>query len=236
MKKDSDWIIGGASGVLAGYTARSISKDPSITKMKWYRKKKELYETGLSGHQYLQESKKELQQAAAANTKQKGDIKMTQTNGNATQTKKRGKLPLAMLTGAVIGGAFVLIKNPEERKRIMEGTKSTKNAVTGYASEVKEDPKAKKDDLLTRIQNVVTIANEAITTVQEVFNNQGKEITEKVKDIKEESEAIIHTAKDAGEDLQEVGGKAKEAKEELTESKEEPSVQQEKVVEVNAQR
>lgn len=103
MKKDSDWIIGGASGVLAGYTARSISKDPSITKMKWYRKKKELYETGLSGHQYLQESKKELQQAAAANTKQKGDIKMTQTNGNATQTKKRGKLPLAMLTGAVIG-------------------------------------------------------------------------------------------------------------------------------------
>ncbi|WP_226581972.1 hypothetical protein [Halobacillus litoralis] len=156
-----------------------------------------------------------------------------------TTPKKRGnkKLPLAILTGALIGGAFVLIKDPAERKRLKEGTRSKKDAVSEYASEVKEDPSAKKDDLVTRVRNVVNIASEAAATIQEVFNNQGKEITEKVKDIKEESEEIVSTAKEAGEELQDVGEKAQEAKNELTEDSEETAgVPQEKVVEVNPQR
>ncbi|WP_406945171.1 hypothetical protein ACJA3J_20875 [Halobacillus sp. SY10] len=154
--------------------------------------------------------------------------------------KKRGnkKLPIAILTGALVGGAFILIKDPKERKRLKEGTRSTKDAVSGYASEVKEDPSAKKDDLVTRVRNVVNIVSEAAATVQDVFNNQGKEIADKAKDIKEESEEIINTAKDAGEDLQEVGDKAKEAKDELSEDSDEENatVPQEKVVEVNPQR
>ncbi|MGR9048168.1 hypothetical protein ACQ4XT_06055 [Halobacillus faecis] len=158
----------------------------------------------------------------------------------AQTTKKRGnkKLPIAILTGAIIGGAFILIKDPKERKRLKEGTRSTKDAVSDYASEVKEDPSAKKDDLVTRVRNVVNIVSEAAATVQDVFNNQGKEIADRAKDIKEESEEIINTAKEAGEDLQEVGDKAQEAKDELKENsaEEEAKVPQEKVVEVNPQR
>lgn len=169
---------------------------------------------------------------------------MENQNVNQNQQQpatKRGnkKLPIAILTGALIGGAFILIKDPSERKRLKEGTRSTKDTVSGYASEVKENPSAKKDDLVTRVRNVVSIVSEAATTVQEVFNNQGKEITEKAKDIKEESEEIVNTAKDAGEDLQDVGEKAKEAKSELTDDdseEENATVPQEKVVEVNPQR
>ncbi|MGP4059476.1 hypothetical protein [Halobacillus sp. H74] len=161
-------------------------------------------------------------------------------NQTTPQNQKRGnkKLPIAILTGALIGGAFILIKDPSERKRLKEGTRSTKDAVSGYASEVKEDPSAKKDDLVTRVRNFVSVANEAVATVQEVFNNQGKEITEKAKDIKEESEEIVSTAKDAGEDLQEAGDKAKEAKDELAEPSNEENTDQtrEKVAEINHQR
>ncbi|CDQ18566.1 hypothetical protein SAMN05192559_101822 [Halobacillus karajensis] len=168
---------------------------------------------------------------------------MENQNINQQQTpKKRGnkKLPIAILTGALIGGAFILIKDPRERKRLKEGTRSTKDAVSDYASEVKENPSAKKDDLVTRARNVVNIVSETAATVQDVFNNQGKEIAEKAKDIKEESEEIVNTAKDAGEDLQEAGDKAKEVKDELSDegSQDETTTpsSDEKVVEVNPQR
>ncbi|RWZ58710.1 hypothetical protein EQV77_07020 [Halobacillus fulvus] len=149
--------------------------------------------------------------------------------------KKGSKLPLALLAGAVIGGAIVLIKDPNERQRLKDRTRTTKESISGYASEVKQDPSGKKDDLVTKVRNVVSIANEAISTIQEVYNTQGKEIKEKVQDIKQESEEIIETAKDAGEDLQEVSDKAQEAKEELTDSAEatEEKPADEKVVEVN---
>ncbi|MCA1020652.1 YtxH domain-containing protein [Halobacillus litoralis] len=161
-------------------------------------------------------------------------------------TKKSGskKLPIAIVTGALIGGAIVLAKDPEQRRRLKEGSRSKKDSVAEYASEVKENPSEKKDDLVTRVRNIVNIASEAAATVQEVFNNQGKEITDKVKDIKEESEEIVSTAKDAGEELQEVGDKAREAKDELSSDEEDqtnqtagktftPSNTQDNVTEIN---
>ncbi|MBA2174953.1 hypothetical protein H0266_08620 [Halobacillus locisalis] len=145
------------------------------------------------------------------------------------QTKSNKKLPLAILAGAVVGGAIILIKDSEERKQLKERSRSTKDAISGYASDVKEDPVAEKDALVTKVRKFVSVANEAISTIQEVYNNQGKEIQDKVKDIKEESEEIIDTAKEAGEELQETSEKVQD---ELSES-EENKPADEKVVEVN---
>lgn len=230
--KGQNWAVGLGTGFLSGFILRKIMKEPSITKMKVKRKKNQIYETGKRQYEDIQATKTKLLVEAQQNLKsERGNNTMENQNVNQTQTPaKRGnkKLPIAILTGAIVGGAFVLLKDPSERKRVKEGSRSTKDAVSGYASEVKEDPSAKKDDIVTRVRSVVNIVSEAAATVQDVFNNQGKEITEKVKDIKEESEEIVNTAKDAGEDLQEVGDKAKEAKSELKEdSQQEETSQQE---------
>ncbi|SFK08204.1 hypothetical protein SAMN04487936_10715 [Halobacillus dabanensis] len=248
--KGLEWLIGSSAGLISGLSLRKWRKEPSVTKMKYDRKKEDFYQTGRIQHKDIQTTKKKMRMEAKKNLMtERGTSIMENQNINQQQTAtKRGnkKLPIAILTGALIGGAFILIKDPSQRKRLKEGTRSTKDAVSNYASDVKEDPSAKKDDLVTRARNVASIVSEAATTVQEVFNNQGKEITEKAKDIKEEakdikeeSEEIVNTAKDAGEDLQNVGDKAKEAKSELTEEKSEEENEktpQEKVVEVNPQR
>ncbi|MGP4078077.1 hypothetical protein [Halobacillus sp. K22] len=237
-----DWLTGLSIGTLGGMSAQSLKKSPSVYKMKFKRKKESFVETGKEKYRNMQSARQELQRKAKTNTKGKSNMENNQTTQNQNQNQpKRGgrKLPLAIITGAVIGGAFILIKDPQERQRLKEGSRSTKESVSGFASEVKEDPSGKKDDIMTRVKRVVNITNEAISTIQEVFNNQGKEITDKVQDIKEESEEIISTAKDAGEDLQDAGSKAKEAKEELTDSENEAAASSEKednVVSVNKTR
>ncbi|MCA1012255.1 hypothetical protein [Halobacillus halophilus] len=235
-----DWLTGLSIGALSGMSAQSLKKSPSVYKMKFERKKDNFVETGKEKYRNMQAARQELQRKAKTNTKGKLNMENNQTTQNQTQPKRGGrKLPLAIITGAVIGGAFILIKDPQERQRLKEGSRSTKESVTGFASEVKEDPSGKKDDIMTRVKRVVNITNEAISTIQEVFNNQGKEISDKVQDIKEESEEIISTAKDAGEDLQEAGSKAKEAKEELTDSEDEAAATsntEDNVVSVNKTR
>ncbi|MGP4069165.1 hypothetical protein [Halobacillus sp. B29] len=236
-----DWLTGLSVGALSGISAQSLKKSPSVYKMKFERKKDNFVETGKEKYRNIQSARQELQRKAKTNTKGKSNMENNQTTQTQNQSKRGSgrKLPLAIITGAVIGGAFILIKDPQERQRLKEGSRSTKDSVTGFASEVKEDPSGKKDDIMTRVKRVVNITNEAISTIQEVFNNQGKEISDKVQDIKEESEEIISTAKDAGEDLQEAGTKAKEAKDELTESEEEAAASSEKednVVSVNKTR
>lgn len=228
---NKEWIAGASIGLLSGVGLQKIRQEPSVWKIKFDRKRAHFYQSGKAEYEKIQEAKASLINEAQ---KRKGNDQMTnqqQTNQNQKQNKS-SKLPIAIITGAVIGGAFVLLKDPEERRRLKDSSCSKKDSISSYASEVKEDPSGTKDSLVSKVRNVVSIANEALSTVQQVYNEQGKEITGKVKDIKEESEEIVETAKEAGDELQDVGDKAKEAKEELSDSTEDKSAD-EKNVEVN---
>ncbi|UOQ95512.1 hypothetical protein MUO14_11650 [Halobacillus shinanisalinarum] len=144
-------------------------------------------------------------------------------NNNEKQTQKnstKGKLTLAMTAGAVVGGAFVLVRNPSARTRLKETSGSTKNTVSQYISNVKADPAGAKNQLVDRIQKTASITREAVNKIQDILDNEGKEITNRVQEVKEESEEIVSTAKEASDELKEVGDKVGEAKDELTESKE----------------
>lgn len=129
--------------------------------------------------------------------------------------RRNNKLPLAILTGAVIGGAFILFKDPEERRRLKQQSRSTKDSISTYAHDAKENPSETKDALVTKVRRFVSAASEVVTTLQTVYNEQGQDIKEKMKDIKEESEEVVDTAKEASAELQEAGEKAQE---ELSES------------------
>ncbi|WP_079477653.1 YtxH domain-containing protein [Halobacillus salinus] len=147
--------------------------------------------------------------------------------------QKKNKLPLAILAGAVIGGAFVLLRDPEERRRLKEQSRTTKDSVSSYAHEAKENPSETKDAFVSKVRRFVSAANEVVTTVQSVYNEHGQEIKDKVKEIKEESEEVVDTAKEAGAELQEAGEKAQE---ELSETETEAQLPSEdNVVEVPAQ-
>ncbi|UOR10764.1 hypothetical protein [Halobacillus amylolyticus] len=145
-------------------------------------------------------------------------------NTDEQQVQKKstkGKLTLAMTAGALVGGAFVLVRNPSARTRLKETSGSTKNTVSQYISDVKADPTGAKNQLVDRIQKTASITREAINKIQDILDNEGREITNKVREVKEESKEIVSTAKEAGDELKEVGDKVGEAKDELTESKEE---------------
>ncbi|UOQ45013.1 hypothetical protein MUN89_03405 [Halobacillus salinarum] len=144
------------------------------------------------------------------------------TQNQTAQTKKgKKKLPLAILAGAVIGGAFILIKDPQERRRLKQKTSQTKDTVSQYTSEVKEDPSGKKDEVLDRVRRTATVIKDVFSTVQEIIDNEGKELKQQAQTIKDDSQDMLSTAQDVKEDLKEVGDKTAEAKEELTTSSEE---------------
>ncbi|SDJ34720.1 hypothetical protein [Salimicrobium halophilum] len=137
-------------------------------------------------------------------------------NYNQNQNRRRGnKLPLAMVSGALVGAAVILATDSEERARLKNGSSNAKHKVSSYATRVKEDPQGVKDDWLGRIQRAAAVTKEAVQKIQEILDEQGAQIKESAQDIQSESKEMIETAKDAGEELQSVGDKAQEAKEEL---------------------
>lgn len=225
MANKDQWL--GLAVGLAGGLGFSKWKEPA-SQMKRERKRTEWMNKGRKSYNEIQQAKAELSATAINNLSERG-ISMNQQQPT-TKTRKSRKLPIAVITGAVVGGAIILIKDKDERQRLLNKTRSTKDSVSEYASEVKENPGAKKDSLVTKVKKIVEVANEVASTVQDVYNNQGKEIQHKVKDIKNESEEIIETAKEAGEELQEAGEHAREAKDELKDGEKDSN---EKVVEVN---
>lgn len=135
---------------------------------------------------------------------------------NQTKSKKGNKLPLAMVSGALVGAVVVLATDSQERGRLKSGSSNAKHKVSDYANRVKEDPQGVKDDWLGRIQGAASITKEAVQKIQEILDEQGSQIKESAQDIQSESKEMIDTAKDAGEELQSVGDKAQEAKDELS--------------------
>ncbi|WP_163527915.1 hypothetical protein [Halobacillus ihumii] len=141
------------------------------------------------------------------------------TQQTQVQTKSlTGKLTLAMTAGAIIGGAFVLIKNPSERTRLKERSGATKDTLSQYVSKVKADPSGTKEELVNRIQRTTSVTKEAINKIQDILDNEGRELKEKVQEVKVDSEEIVSTAKEASEELKDVNSKVNEAKDELTDS------------------
>ncbi|WP_241655846.1 hypothetical protein [Halobacillus litoralis] len=65
--KNTEWIIGLSAGIVGGLIARSLIYEPSVTKMKFNRKKAEFYECGLTQYQDIQSTKHKLETEAVKN-------------------------------------------------------------------------------------------------------------------------------------------------------------------------
>ncbi|SIS40134.1 hypothetical protein [Salimicrobium flavidum] len=152
---------------------------------------------------------------------------------NQSRTRKGNKLPLAMVSGALVGAVVVLAADSEERRRLKSGSSNAKHKVSDYATRVKEDPQGVKDDWLGRIQSAASITKEAVQKIQEILDEQGSQIKESAQDIQHESKEMIETAKDAGEELQSVGDKAQEAKEELSSDNETNETEETTITDIN---
>ncbi|WP_226581968.1 hypothetical protein [Halobacillus litoralis] len=65
--KTKEWIIGLSAGLCSGWMIRKVVREPSVTKMKYNRKKKDFYETGKNQYEDIQATKEKLRIEAHKN-------------------------------------------------------------------------------------------------------------------------------------------------------------------------
>lgn len=129
-------------------------------------------------------------------------------------TQEKSKLWVGLLTGAAIGVGLTLLDR-NTREMMVDKTKTTKDTVSQFTSEVRSNPRETKDQLMGRVQEAAGIIKEAANDLQVLYKETGTELADKMKDVQEETIDIVSTTKEAGQDLQQVGEKVRDAKEEL---------------------
>ncbi|WP_242517804.1 hypothetical protein [Halobacillus sp. GSS1] len=67
--KALEWMIGIVAGFFGGIALRIWRKEPSISKMKYDRKKEEFYNTGRNQYEDIQSTKEKLRMEAQKNLK-----------------------------------------------------------------------------------------------------------------------------------------------------------------------
>ncbi|WP_394219196.1 hypothetical protein [Halobacillus trueperi] len=67
--KALEWIIGIIAGFVSGLTLRIWIKEPSVSKMKYDRKKEEFYDTGRNQYEDIQATKEKMRIEAQKNLK-----------------------------------------------------------------------------------------------------------------------------------------------------------------------
>ncbi|MYL45834.1 hypothetical protein GLV94_09255 [Virgibacillus halodenitrificans] len=133
------------------------------------------------------------------------------------QTIKDNKVGIAVGVGAVAGISYLLI-NSNSRNKMKDTTKNAKNTAGEYVNEIKQDPKGKKNEYVSKVKSVVENAQNALNKVQYVLDNQGKDIKSTTEDIVDHTKDIAATAADAKDELKDAGDDMKKAKEELKHS------------------
>ncbi|MFC4557807.1 hypothetical protein ACFO3D_06240 [Virgibacillus kekensis] len=147
----------------------------------------------------------------------------------ATQEKQEKSLFLKGVTiGAVVGGTATLL-NKDTRQKVKQNLSSVKGTVSKTTSNVKENPRETKDDLMTKAKNAAGVLKEAVDSVQKIYDKANDEIVDDVKEVKKDSEMAVQSVKEikqdskdalntvneTKQDLKSAGSKAKQAKDEL---------------------
>ncbi|WP_255574411.1 hypothetical protein [Halobacillus sp. Nhm2S1] len=65
--KALEWIVGISAGFISGLALRIWIKEPSVSKMKYDRKKEEFYDTGRNQYEDLQATKEKMRIEAQKN-------------------------------------------------------------------------------------------------------------------------------------------------------------------------
>lgn len=139
---------------------------------------------------------------------------MTKTIENQTKATKG-----LVVTGLVVGASSFILLNKNAREKVIDTSKSMKDTVGKYATNIKEDPHGTKDAIVQRIQNATEISKEAMDKIKNILDTDVKEMKGTTQHVVEESKEVMSSAKHTQDELADVKDYAVQAKDELLATK-----------------
>lgn len=139
---------------------------------------------------------------------------MAKTIENKTKSTKG-----LVVTGLVVGASSFILLNKNAREKVIDTSKTMKDSVGKYATNIKEDPQGAKDAIIQRIQNATEISKEAMNKIKNILDTEVKEMKDTTQHVVEESKEVMSSAKHTQGELADVKDHAVQAKDELLAAK-----------------
>ena len=83
-----------------------------------------------------------------------------------------------IVTGLVAGASSFILLNKNAREKVVDTSKTVKDSVGKYTTNIKEDPQGTKNAIINRIQNATEISKEAMNKIQNILDTEVKEMKE----------------------------------------------------------